>query len=143
MVNKRGVFSNGINAHENCDNLITLSRSSSDLHLGLLDYLFYKILNCDPDLYFDNESENIFNLSDISESERKTLQNEYLKYESEPLNKSLKKEIKDFVIEIREKSIKKNLIRKSFGCSYIEKSLSFGAEFILKELIKFYKKKGE
>lgn len=134
---RKKMFSIGINAHKNCDNLITLIRSSNDLQFGTLDYLFFKILNLTPVEYF-NIVENDF---EYSEEEIEVYEDEYFKSEKEELNKILREEIIEVVQFIRKKSLKLDMIKIVFIDKFIGNSINFNSEYIMKTILEYYNDK--
>jgi hypothetical protein len=127
----------GMNVHRDVDNLITLYRSNSDLHLGLVDYLYFKILNCSPVEYY-----NISDAEFIEDNELNFMQEQFEKYEGTFLNKTLSNENEEFVEILREESIRGGFIKKcEFSPDkFVESSARFDSSFIVKNLLLYYRR---
>lgn len=136
---KKKVIPVGTNVHSFLDNVITLYRSSNDTFTGALDYIFFKVLNCDPEQYY-----NLTDSEEISKDEIKEMQEEYENYEKKhckEVSKTLERELNEVILYIREKALKENVIKEFSNDKYEEINYSYTFEYLLKKLMDFYKEK--
>jgi hypothetical protein len=137
---KRGkVFAIGINAHNYIDNIITLIRSSNDLYDGALDYIFYKVLNLDPIGYYNMSGDEEFDEHEIDEFQR-SFEKYDEKFETET-NAVLSKDIKEFIVFLREEALKAEMIEPVYGKYYLDVKYSFSYDFIIKKIFEFYRRR--
>ena len=128
------VKSTGINMHDKVDNLITLYRSNNDLHIGVIDYLYFAILNCTP--------VEFYNLNEVAEEEDiDFLQEQFTKYDEGFLNETLKEQSCEFVKKIRECALNEGVITKSTisPCMFHPNVALFDGGYIVEKLFLYYK----
>lgn len=135
---KKKVTPIGANAHMGVDNIITLYRSSNDIFNGILDYIFFKVLNLEPVEYFNaKEFEFEPEERDIDEIQEDYL-NYNLKYKKE-ISKSLEKDIEEVIPYIRRKALRDKKIYEFTEGKYLETKLSYSFDYIIKKIMDYYK----
>ncbi|MGL4452471.1 MAG: hypothetical protein ACRCTZ_15000 [Sarcina sp.] len=137
---KKKVTPIGANAHMGVDNIITLYRSSNDIFNGVLDYIFFKVLNLEPVEYF-NVKEFEF---EPEEKEIEEIQSDYLNYElkyKKEISKSLEKDIEEVVLYIRKKALEDKKIYKFTNDKYLEDEISYSFEYVIKKIMDYYKER--
>lgn len=135
---KKKVTPIGANAHMGVDNIITLYRSSNDIFNGVLDYIFFRVLNLEPVEYF-NAKEFDF---EPEESEIEGIQEDYLNYNlkyRKEISKSLEKDIDLVILYIRQKALEDEKIYEFTSGKYLETKLSYSFEYIIKKIMDYYK----
>ncbi|MGL5718301.1 MAG: hypothetical protein ACRCX2_35180 [Paraclostridium sp.] len=139
---KRNMFPIGINVHNSIDNVITLYRSSNDLYDGTLDYIFFKVLNLEPEHYF-----NLSEMNELTDQELREYNVAFRNYEEKyekDTNEVLAKEIKEIIDFVRKRALTSGAIEEISKGKYLETYYSFNFTFIIKCIIDYYKiKKGE
>lgn len=137
---KTAIVSAGNGNHKMIDNLFTLSRSNSDIYDGIVSYMFFKILNLEPVEYF-NLTESKFQ-NPFKEWEIELYQKDYINFrEKNNFSEKIIEDIEIISSFIRRKALKENVIKEVFKNKYIEASIDFGAKYIEKQIIKYYKEK--
>ncbi|MGL4989499.1 MAG: hypothetical protein ACRCX2_09445 [Paraclostridium sp.] len=128
----------GTNADYAVDNIITLHRSSNDVFEGVIDYMFYKIINCTP-IECINISKYEFEYPEEELNEMEENFKQYdLKYDKE-ISKTLKKQIDTAIILIREIALAEEVIEEVVKGKYCEVGNSFNQLYIIGKIIELYK----
>ncbi|MGL5717869.1 hypothetical protein [Cetobacterium sp.] len=138
MKKKRALFSVGFNNHIFFDNAITLTRSSNDIFDGTLDYIYFKVLGCDPVMYF-----NLIEEEELTEEEKNEYQFYFEEYEKKHkilMNKNFCEELKELIFYLRDISLEENMIKPELGY-YIPNSNRFSLKYIMIKILKFYRGK--
>jgi RIO-like serine/threonine protein kinase len=138
---KSKIISIGTNADFGIDNIITLYRSSNDVFYGVLDYMFYKVLNCDP-----SEHNNLTELPfEYNEDELEEMIFNFEQYElkhDKEISKVLKKDIEKCIIYIRKKALKDGIIEEYIKSKYVEVKESYTLEYLIVQIMNYYKRGG-
>lgn len=129
------VVSVGVNVHNKIDNLITLISSTSDVFDGLLSFLFFKVLNLEPIMYFNTLESN-----SMTPKEENQCQNNFKRFEEFKFNDIIHKEIEEAIVFVRTEALTKKYIEKK-GSVYFVINDSYNAEWIMKVLYKMNRKK--
>ena len=130
------MFSVGFNNHMEVDNVITLLRSSNDIFDGTLDYIYFKVLGCDPVTYF-----NLIDEDELTEQEKDEYQFYFEEYEKKHLllmNENFCIELKKLIFHLRDISVENNIIKEELGY-YISNNNKFSLRYVMKEILRFYR----
>lgn len=135
---KRKITPIGANTHCSVDNVITLYRSSNDIFNGVLDYIFFKVLNSDPVQYHNiNRDDTELTSEDIAE-----MQSDFENYESKykkEISPTLEREIEEIIIYIRREALKEKVIAPFSKDKYQENKLSYSFTYLIKKIMDYYK----
>lgn len=122
------------------DNIITLYRSSNDIFNGVLDYIFFKVLNLEPVEYFNiKEFEE-----EPGEKEIEEAQGDYLNYSvkfKKEISKSLENDIEEVILYIRKKALEDKKIYAFTPDKYLENEISYSFKYIVKKIIDYYRER--
>lgn len=135
---KRNLFSVGFNNNIAFDNVLTLARSSNDIFDGTLDYIYFKILGCDPSTYF-----NLIEEEELTEEEKDQYQFYFEEYEKKHkilINEEFCHELKNLVFFLRDVALEEKMIRAELGY-YVPNSNSFSLKYIMVKILKYYRGK--
>ena len=127
-----------INFHKKLNNnLVMLYRSKYDLHLGVPDYLFYKMLRTSPKEYYEATGESHREYEVILEQE------DFEKYEN--LGNDFRKEVERFVDYFHNKYVNTDvpIFSREKGRGYFTPvNFTYNSRLITQELLLFYKTSG-
>lgn len=129
------IISVGVNVHNKIDNLITLISSTADVFDGTLSFLFFKVLNLEPVMYF-----NTLTNSYMTPKEENQCQFNYKQFEAFKFNDVIHKEIEEAIIFIRNEALSKKYIEKKGSVYFVIKD-AYNAEWIMKTLYKMNRQK--
>lgn len=138
MKKKRSLFSVGFNNHMFFDNAITLTRSSNDIFDGTLDYIYFKVLGCDPIIYF-----NLIEEEELTDEEKDEYQFYFKEYEDKHkilMNLKFCDELKELIIFLRDTALEEKMIRPELGF-YVPNSNRFSLKYIMIKILKYYRGK--
>lgn len=138
MKKKRNLFSVGFNNHMSFDNVLTLTRSSNDIFDGTLDYIYFKILGCDPITYF-----NLIEEEELTLEEKEEYQfyfDEYEKKHKILMSEEFCEELKKLILFLRDTALEEKMIKPELGF-YISNSNGFSLKYIMIKILKFYRGK--
>lgn len=137
---KTTIMQCGNKNHKKLDNLFTLSLSNNDVYGGVIDYIFFRVLNLEPIEYF-NLTEQLFE-EEFTDNDIDLCQKNYFDFEKKNnFSDKIKDDIEEVINFIRKKALDEKIIKEIIKNKYIEASYKYDAKYILKKIIKFYREK--